>query len=535
MVEAFPGGTASDPPPSHLIPSITEMPLLIVTSNELKLSQRFLIREDRFTIGRTNSSAVPIQDKSVSKVHVAIARTPQGYFFQDLLSRNGTFLNEKRCDSGCLQHGDVLRLGRIRVTFLEEEPVEPEKEGAPEEKAYRSKGPPPREQATAVNSPTPSISELFRKDLELLHLSRRRKRIIAAALCIGALGIGLGFLAGHIDLFSRGGSEKTSAESSRIASGDDIPPIPQEEIEVRLMVPNRLEPEEKIPGENAQENEIQRIAKDFAEGLNRVYESDEESMRVLFRLFLDILERSPTRSEVQEIIPLNHGERWQRIQALSTPSRSSSMSEEASSLQEESGNSTGGISGAFQRFLGRRPTQLERRALAELMEKDFPPRGNLEKPEGESSYFGRFLTASAEYWRPTFRRKKTIHQQACSLIVDLLDRTPSSLEEVREVEDALLERNREAGVARILAHSKEATRSLPDFSGNGTSPEMEGGRKSENKQDLLAWVRSEFFRFLLRFPSEGELGKLVEELDGNPESSRWFRLALSLLPEYRSY
>jgi len=64
-------------------------------------------------IGRSSSCAVGIPDPSVSRVHAEITVKPESMVLQDLASRNGTFINDKRLSTEPvpLQLGDYLRLG----------------------------------------------------------------------------------------------------------------------------------------------------------------------------------------------------------------------------------------------------------------------------------------------------------------------------------------------------------------------------------------------------------------------------------------
>ena len=47
-------------------------------------------------IGRDSSADVVLPSESVSRHHVRISRTEDGYLLEDLWSRNGTFVNRRR-------------------------------------------------------------------------------------------------------------------------------------------------------------------------------------------------------------------------------------------------------------------------------------------------------------------------------------------------------------------------------------------------------------------------------------------------------
>jgi pSer/pThr/pTyr-binding forkhead associated (FHA) protein len=42
-----------------------------------------------------------------------------GFFIEDQGSLNGTFLNRRRIESGQLENGDELQIGKYKLSFLE--------------------------------------------------------------------------------------------------------------------------------------------------------------------------------------------------------------------------------------------------------------------------------------------------------------------------------------------------------------------------------------------------------------------------------
>lgn len=74
--------------------------------------------ESEYTIGRAPSNDIAIPDGSVSSTHARIVRTDTGFSVEDLKSRNGTFINgEKVSERRLLADGDILRVGKIIMTF----------------------------------------------------------------------------------------------------------------------------------------------------------------------------------------------------------------------------------------------------------------------------------------------------------------------------------------------------------------------------------------------------------------------------------
>ncbi|HEX2836399.1 MAG TPA: FHA domain-containing protein [Thermoanaerobaculia bacterium] len=78
----------------------------------------FPLLDAEHTIGRAPESGITIADGSVSSRHARILRTPQGFFVEDLQSRNGTFVNGERVvERRQLTDGDLIRVGKIILIF----------------------------------------------------------------------------------------------------------------------------------------------------------------------------------------------------------------------------------------------------------------------------------------------------------------------------------------------------------------------------------------------------------------------------------
>lgn len=78
----------------------------------------YALIEDEQTIGRDEANAVAIPDGSVSSKHAKIIRGADGFYIEDLGSRNGTFVNgEKVTERRLLTDNDVIRFGKVVFTF----------------------------------------------------------------------------------------------------------------------------------------------------------------------------------------------------------------------------------------------------------------------------------------------------------------------------------------------------------------------------------------------------------------------------------
>jgi pSer/pThr/pTyr-binding forkhead associated (FHA) protein len=79
---------------------------------------RFLIAEDKCSIGRSPESAIFLDDVTVSRAHAQISKTGQGFELVDLGSLNGTYVNNGSVKSVQLQTGDEIQVGKFHLIFI---------------------------------------------------------------------------------------------------------------------------------------------------------------------------------------------------------------------------------------------------------------------------------------------------------------------------------------------------------------------------------------------------------------------------------
>jgi hypothetical protein len=101
------GQSSPQPPASSLVGSLTQ------DSGEV-----FPLLDDEYLIGRDASNPISIADNSISSRHARIIRGSDGFFIEDLQSRNGTFVNGgKVTDRRLLANNDLVRIGKVILTF----------------------------------------------------------------------------------------------------------------------------------------------------------------------------------------------------------------------------------------------------------------------------------------------------------------------------------------------------------------------------------------------------------------------------------
>lgn len=73
---------------------------------------------NRFTIGRSPSCNLTINDTKISRKHTGIVQTSAGFYIEDLDSSNGTIVNGKKVEGRMqLETNDEIRIGQQCLVF----------------------------------------------------------------------------------------------------------------------------------------------------------------------------------------------------------------------------------------------------------------------------------------------------------------------------------------------------------------------------------------------------------------------------------
>jgi pSer/pThr/pTyr-binding forkhead associated (FHA) protein/class 3 adenylate cyclase len=76
------------------------------------------IDEDELTIGRTAQNNIVLDEKYISRKHARVSRKQGTYWIEDLKSSIGVEVNGKKISKAQLQNGDEIKLGAIRIVFV---------------------------------------------------------------------------------------------------------------------------------------------------------------------------------------------------------------------------------------------------------------------------------------------------------------------------------------------------------------------------------------------------------------------------------
>lgn len=83
-------------------------------------ARSFPLSMETQTLGRGLNNNIVIADPVVSTFHARIDRTREGFNLVDLTSKNGTFVNGKRVSATLLRPHDVIQVGDVKLTYLED-------------------------------------------------------------------------------------------------------------------------------------------------------------------------------------------------------------------------------------------------------------------------------------------------------------------------------------------------------------------------------------------------------------------------------
>ena len=91
---------------------------MVVVHRGASKGARFLVAQDRTSIGRSPESEIFLDDVTVSRSHAVIDRTATGFTFTDLGSLNGTYINNQSMKSAALVCGDEIQIGKFHLIFI---------------------------------------------------------------------------------------------------------------------------------------------------------------------------------------------------------------------------------------------------------------------------------------------------------------------------------------------------------------------------------------------------------------------------------
>jgi DNA-binding NtrC family response regulator len=92
--------------------------VLLYADTFVTLPSVFPLDAEVSIIGRSAPAHVVIAHPTISRMHLRIARTRDGFVLRDLGGRNGVMVAGRRVTETLLAHGDVIRIGDVLVGFV---------------------------------------------------------------------------------------------------------------------------------------------------------------------------------------------------------------------------------------------------------------------------------------------------------------------------------------------------------------------------------------------------------------------------------
>ena len=90
---------------------------LLVVRRGPNAGARFLLDADVTTVGRHPNADIFLDDVTVSRRHAEFLRRGTTFEVKDLVSLNGTYFDGVRIDTGLLNDGAEVQVGKFRLTF----------------------------------------------------------------------------------------------------------------------------------------------------------------------------------------------------------------------------------------------------------------------------------------------------------------------------------------------------------------------------------------------------------------------------------
>ncbi len=94
--------------------------VVILESPGMRSGATFFLT-DQTVIGRSPECDIEIADNSVSHHHASISRDGASFKVQDLGSKNGTYMNQRKILGPTrVKHGDIIKVGKTTFEFMEQ-------------------------------------------------------------------------------------------------------------------------------------------------------------------------------------------------------------------------------------------------------------------------------------------------------------------------------------------------------------------------------------------------------------------------------
>ena len=100
------------------IARLSEGTALLISTRGAVTGSRYLLDEDKVTVGRDSRADILLDDSTVSRSHAVFIRANGVFTVVDSGSLNGTYVNRQRVERAQLKNGDEIMIGKFRLVFF---------------------------------------------------------------------------------------------------------------------------------------------------------------------------------------------------------------------------------------------------------------------------------------------------------------------------------------------------------------------------------------------------------------------------------
>ena len=100
------------------IARLSEGTALLISTRGAVSGSRYLLDEDKVTVGRDSRADILLVDSTVSRSHAVFIRANGVFTVVDSGSLNGTYVNRQRVERAQLKNGDEIMIGKFRLVFF---------------------------------------------------------------------------------------------------------------------------------------------------------------------------------------------------------------------------------------------------------------------------------------------------------------------------------------------------------------------------------------------------------------------------------
>ena len=97
---------------------LSEGTALLISTRGAVSGSRYLLDEDKVTVGRDSRADILLDDSTVSRSHAVFIRANGVFTVVDSGSLNGTYVNRQRVERAQLKNGDEIMIGKFRLVFF---------------------------------------------------------------------------------------------------------------------------------------------------------------------------------------------------------------------------------------------------------------------------------------------------------------------------------------------------------------------------------------------------------------------------------